>query len=179
MTSATPAAARPAPQPDTSGAFSPGDWAIFASVAGIWGASFLLIAIGLESLEPGLVTLMRVGLGAATLWLLPGDRARVNRSDWPRLVAVSVLWVGIPFTLFPLAEQRINSAVTGLLNGATPMFTALMAVLFFGRRTSGAQLLGVFVGFGGVVLISVPSLGEGSSQALGVAMVLSATFCYG
>ena len=44
------------------------------------------------------------------------------------MVALSVIWVGIPFTLFPLAEQHINSAVTGLLNGAVPMFTAI-----FGR----------------------------------------------
>lgn len=165
--------------PDTSQAFSPGDWAVFASIALIWGASFLLIAIGLDSLEPGVVTLVRVSFGAATLWLIPAEGVRIARADWPRLVAVSIIWVGVPFTLFPLAEERINSAITGLLNGATPMFTALVAVLFFGRRTTGPQLLGVFVGFAGVVLISLPSLGEGSSQALGVAMVVLATACYG
>jgi drug/metabolite transporter (DMT)-like permease len=95
------------------------------------------------------------------------------------MLAVSVLWVGIPFTLFPLAEQHINSAVTGLLNGATPTFTALFAALFFGRRTTGPQLLGVGVGFVGIVLISAPSLGEGSTQAAGVGLVLLATVCYG
>jgi drug/metabolite transporter (DMT)-like permease len=92
---------------------------------------------------------------------------------------VSILWVGIPFTLFPIAKQHINSAVTGLLNGATPMFVALFAVLFFGRRTSGPQLLGVGVGFVGIVLISAPSLGEGTTQATGVGLVLLATLCYG
>lgn len=152
---------------------------MFSAIAGIWGASFLFIAVGLESLEPGVITLLRVGLGAAALKLLPGGQARIERSDRGRLVAVSVIWVGIPFTLFPLAEQHINSAVTGLLNGATPMFVALFGGLFFGRRTTGPQLLGVAVGFGGVVLISVPSLGEGSTQALGVGLVLLATVCYG
>jgi drug/metabolite transporter (DMT)-like permease len=160
-------------------AFTPADWAIFTSIAAIWGASFLFIAVGLESLEPGVVTLLRVGLGATTLNLVPGGRARIAREDWPRMFAVSVLWVGIPFTLFPLAEQHINSAVTGLLNGATPTFTALFAALFFGRRTTGPQLLGVGVGFVGIVLISAPSLGEGSTQAAGVGLVLLATVCYG
>lgn len=163
----------------TSDAFTPADWLIFVSISGIWGASFLFIAIGLDSLQPGVITLMRVGLGAAALAVLPGERVRIDRADWPRLTLVSVLWVGIPFTLFPLAEQRINSAVTGLLNGATPMFAALFAALLFSRRTSGAQLLGVFVGFAGIVLISLPSLGEGSTQAAGVALVLLATLCYG
>lgn len=176
------AAAAPVPVPAGvagTAAFTPADWAIFTSIAAIWGASFLFIAVGLESLEPGVVTLLRVGLGAATLNLVPGGRARIAREDWPRMLAVSVLWVGIPFTLFPLAEQHINSAVTGLLNGATPTFTALFAALFFGRRTTGPQLLGVAVGFVGIVLISAPSLGEGSTQAAGVGLVLLATVCYG
>lgn len=176
------AAAAPVPvQAGVAGtaAFTPADWAIFTSIAAIWGASFLFIAVGLESLEPGVVTLLRVGLGATTLNLVPGGRARIAREDWPRMLAVSVLWVGVPFTLFPLAEQHINSAVTGLLNGATPTFTALFAALFFGRRTTGPQLLGVGVGFVGIVLISAPSLGEGSTQAAGVGLVLLATVCYG
>ena len=164
---------------DAGAAFSPTDWAIFTAIAGIWGASFLFIAIGLESLHPGVVTLMRVGLGAAILRVLPGGRIRIEREDRARMLAVSVLWVGIPFTLFPLAEQHINSAVTGLLNGATPMFTAVFAALFFGRRTTGPQLAGVAVGFAGIVLISAPSLGEGSTQATGVGLVLLATLCYG
>lgn len=162
-----------------SGAFTASDWLVFATISGIWGASFLFIAVGLESLEPGVVTVLRVGLGALTLRLLPGERIAIERADRPRLLAVSVLWVAIPFTLFPLAEQRINSAVTGLLNGATPMFAALFAATLFGRRTSGAQLLGVVVGFAGIVLISLPSLGEGSTEALGVGLVLLATLCYG
>lgn len=163
----------------TDHAFAPLDWLVFLAVSGIWGASFLFIAIGLDSLEPGVVTLMRVGLGALTLALLPGPRVRIAPEDRRSLVAVSVLWVAVPFTLFPLAEQRINSAVTGLLNGATPMFTALFAALLFGRRTTGAQLAGVFVGFAGIVLISLPSLGEGATEATGVGLVLLATLCYG
>lgn len=177
MTTAPPA---PTPAAVTStAAFSSSDWAIFSAIGMIWGASFLFIAIGLESLEPGLITLLRVSLGAISLGLLPGSRVRLLPEDRGRMLAVSVIWVGVPFTLFPLAEQHINSAVAGLLNGAVPMFTAVFALLFFRRRTNGPQLLGLAIGFLGVVLISVPSLSEGSSQAFGVLLVLVATFCYG
>src|SRR5690606_35833831 len=93
------AVSAPAATPETlarthagDGAFTPSDWLVFATVSGIWGASFLFIAIGLDSLEPGVITLMRVGLGAATLALMPG-KVRIERADRPRLVAVSVLWV--------------------------------------------------------------------------------------
>jgi drug/metabolite transporter (DMT)-like permease len=174
--------APPAPTPargTTTAAFSPEDWSIFTAIGLIWGASFLFIAIGLESLEPGVITSLRVGLGALTLGLLPGSRVRLLPEDrWP-MVALSVIWVGIPFTLFPLAEQHINSAVAGLLNGGVPMFTATFGLLFFGRRTNGPQLVGLAVGLFGVVLISLPSLSEGSSQALGVGLVVLATVCYG
>jgi len=180
MTAAVPAELPGIPDaPTTGAAFTPADWAVFAAISMIWGASFLFIAVGLESLQPGVVTLMRIGLGAAILHALPGKRAPIEREDRGRMLAVSVLWVGLPFSLFPIAEQHINSAITGLLNGATPMFTALFGALLFGRRTTGAQLLGVFVGFAGIVLISLPSLGEGSAAAWGVALVLLATSCYG
>ena len=163
----------------TSAAFTTQDWSIFTSIALIWGSSFLLIAIGLESLEPGVVTLLRVSLGAVTLALLPGSRVHLLPEDRLPMVTLSIIWVGIPFTLFPIAEQHINSAVTGLLNGAVPMFTAIFGLLFFGRRTTGPQLVGLGVGLVGIVLISAPSLGEGSSQALGVGLVLLSTVCYG
>lgn len=165
--------------PLATNAFTPTDWALFVAIAGIWGASFLFIAVGLDTLRPGLITLLRVGLGAATLHLLPGPAIRIEPADRWRLVALSVLWVAAPFTLFPIAEQHISSAVTGLLNGSMPVFTALFAALFFGRRTSGPQLFGVGVGFVGVVLISLPSMGEGASAATGVGLVVLATVCYG
>jgi len=165
--------------PVATNAFTATDWAVFTAIAGIWGASFLFIAVGLESLEPGVVTLLRVSLGAGILHVLPGPRVSIERKDRWGVLAVSFLWVGLPFTLFPIAEQHINSAVTGLLNGATPVFTAVFAFLFFNRRTTGPQLLGVGVGFVGIVLISLPSLGEGSSAAFGVGLVVLATLCYG
>jgi len=155
------------------------DWGLFVSVSVIWGSSFLLMDIGLESLEPGLITWMRVGLGAAVLALVPRARRPIDPEDRPRLLVLSVLWVGLPFTLFPIAQQYINSAVAGMLNGAMPIFAALFASLMLGRLPRGAQAAGLAIGFGGVVLMSVSSGAEGSTQALGVGLVLLATVCYG
>ena len=162
-----------------TGNFTVRDWMLFWGIAVIWGSSFLLIAIALESLHPGVITLGRVGMGAMALIGLPASRQTIDPEDRRRLVALSLLWTAIPFTLFPLAEQFINSAVTGLLNGATPIFAALVAAFFLRQIPRGAQLSGLAIGFIGVVLISLPSLGEGSNQALGVVLVLGATICYG
>lgn len=161
-------------------AFSPLDWTLFVSVALIWGSSFVLIDIGLEAFKPGLITLLRVGLGAAALWLLPTARStRIERGDWPRVVVLSAVWVAIPFTLFPLAQQYINSAIAGMLNGAVPIFAAVIAVVMLRRLPRFATIAGLIIGFSGVVAISAPSVGEGGTEALGVALVVIATACYG
>ncbi len=164
---------------DRTEPFSAGDWALFTSIALIWGSSFLLIAISLDSLHPGLITLLRVGLGAVAISLAPRTGRKIEATDRRSMLLLSFIWTAIPFTLFPLAEQHINSAVTGLLNGATPIFVALVSTLILGRAPRGAQLAGIAIGFVGVTLISAPSLSEGSTQALGVGLVLAATVCYG
>ncbi len=162
------------------GSFVPVDWTMFLSMSLIWGSSFLLMDIGLDSFQPGLVTLLRVGLGAATLWLIPkARRVRIDRSDWAPLGLVALLWVAIPFTLFPIAQQFINSAVAGMLNGATPIFTAAIAVMLLKRLPGIRTRIGLILGFVGVIVIGVPSISEGSSEAVGVALTVTATLCYG
>ena len=161
------------------GAFAASDWALFASIGAIWGSSFLLIAIGLETFEPGFVTWLRVLFGAATLWLVPATRLPLDRADRARLVALSLLWVGVPFTLFPLAQQWISSGLTGLLNGSLPIFATTIGALMLRRLPGRAQATGLFIGFAGVAAIAAPSLAQGSSEALGVVLVLVAVGCYG
>jgi drug/metabolite transporter (DMT)-like permease len=167
--------------PPVDDRFTAADWGLFLSVAVIWGASFLFIDIGLDALPPGVITLLRVGLGALALAVLPLPRrhTKIRAEDRLRIVTLSVVWVAVPFTLFPIAEQHISSAVAGLLNGGTPIFAAIFAMVLLRQPTRGAQLLGIAVGFIGVVLVSLPSIGEGSNETFGVALVVLATVCYG
>lgn len=159
--------------------FETRDWGLFLGVSLIWGASFLFIDIALEEFHPGLITWIRVGLGALSLAVLPSSRVRFESQDRGRVLLLSVVWVGIPFTLFPLAQQHINSAVTGILNGAMPIFAAIIGALFFGRPSRGPQRVGLLVGFAGIALVSLSSGAAGDSAFIGVAMVLLATVCYG
>ena len=155
------------------------DWVLFVSIGLIWGSSFLLMKVGLEAFQPGLITWARVALGAGALMAVPSARVRMERRDLGRLVQLSIIWVGIPFTLFPLAEQHISSAVTGLLNGATPLFAGIFAALLFGRVIGRAQRWGIAAGFAGIALVSIGSSTEGGSAIVGIVMVLAATMCYG
>lgn len=161
------------------GSFLPLDWTLFACIGAIWGASFLFIAIGLNAFEPGLVTWLRVILGAAALWFLPGARRPIDRADRPRLVALSLLWVAVPMTLFPFAQQRISSGLAGLVNGSLPVFVAAVGAIMLRRLPHRLQGAGVVLGFVGVGAIAAPALSEGSSEATGMLMVFLAVLCYG
>lgn len=161
------------------GRFTAVDWLLFMGISAVWGSSFLFISIGLDAFDPGLITWVRVGLGAAMLAVLPGARKSIDVTDRPRVLSLSVLWVAAPFTLFPIAQQWIESAVAGMLNGAMPIFAAIIASLMLGRLPRGAQLIGLAIGFGGVIAISAPSLGDGNTQAAGVLLVVLATVFYG
>jgi drug/metabolite transporter (DMT)-like permease len=174
MTAPTVSATRSDREP-----FALTEWLLFAAIGLIWGSSFLLIKIGLEAFHPGFITWARVGLGALALAAIPASRRPVERKDRRRIAQLGVLWVAIPFTLFPLAQEHINSAVTGLLNGATPLFAGLIGALWFNRAPRGPQRWGIATGFVGIALISIGSSAEGGTAFVGVLLVLVATVCYG
>jgi drug/metabolite transporter (DMT)-like permease len=160
-------------------AFSPGDWGLFLSLSLIWGGSFLFMAIGLDAFHPGLVTWLRVGFGALFLAALPQARqTTIPRDDLTKVRSLGVLWIAIPLTLFPIAQQWIDSAVAGMLNGAMPIFTAVVATILLKTLPGRLQVIGLLIGFGGIVAIALPSAGEGNTAAIGVVLVLAATVCY-
>lgn len=160
-------------------AFSLSDWGLFIGVSLIWGASFLFMDIGLDSFHPGLVTFLRVGFGAVTLSLLARVRkTEIRKEDLARVRLLGVLWIAIPMTLFPIAQQWINSAIAGMLNGATPIFTAAVASILLGALPGRLQIAGLAIGLAGVLAMALPSADEGTFQAVGVALVVVATVCY-
>ena len=159
--------------------FGTTDWGLVLGASAIWGASFLFIAEGLETLAPGLVTVLRIAFGWLVLTTVRRARTtRVDRDDWPRLVVVSIVWFAIPMTIFPIAEQWISSSITGMLNGALPIFSTGLAALLLHRLPGRYQLAGIAVGFAGIVLISLPSWQGGARTALGAVLVLVAMMSY-
>jgi len=168
-------------------AFGATEWGLLAVIATIWGSSFVLMEIGLRAFAPGLVTLLRVGLGAAALLLVPrARRTRIAPEDRPRVALLGVVWMGIPLLLFPVAQQWIDSSVAGMINGAMPLTVAAWAVVLLRRSPGRSQLIGLLVGFLGIVAISVPELptdavaAAGTARtALGTGLVFLAVVFYG
>jgi drug/metabolite transporter (DMT)-like permease len=160
-------------------AFTTRDWGLLAAVALMWGSSFLLMEVGLRGLEPTAVTWLRILFGAVTLGCLPAARRPIARADLPWMAVLGLVWIAVPFTMLPLAQQHIASSLAGMVNGAAPLFTVLVATVWSRRLPKARQALGLAVGFAGVVAIDWPALQAGHATALGATLVLLATVCYG
>src|SRR2546426_514173 len=104
-----------------SGATGARDWALLILPGLIWGASFLFIAEGLRASAPNGVTFIRIAVGFATLSLVPSARRRlIPRARW-KGVLPGIIWMAFPLSMFPIAEQHVSSALTGMLTGPAPL----------------------------------------------------------
>lgn len=155
------------------------DWILLTIPGVIWGASFFLIAEGLEVFPPQLITPMRIMFGFLALISFSASRQPVPKEARPRIALLGTMWMAIPLTMFPFAEQHVSSSVTGMLNGATPFFVAGVASIIAKKLPTTKQMVGLAIGFSGVVLIAVPTAREGSNSAGGVALIFIALACYG
>jgi drug/metabolite transporter (DMT)-like permease len=160
-------------------AFGRAEWSLLSLIAVIWGSSFFLIDIGLDSFRPGIIAAARVLLGAAALAMVPAARRSVAREDLPRVAFLGVIWMGIPLSLFPIAQQWIDSSVAGMLNGAMPLATAAWSTLLLRRLPGRIQVLGLVVGFSGIVAISWEQVQGSTATLQGTLLVLLAITLYG
>ncbi len=159
---------------------SPLDWLLLATPGLVWGTSFYFIAEGLSAFPAALITPMRVGFGFATLSLFPSARrVKIERTDMRRVLLLGLIWMALPLSIFPFAEERVSSSVTGMLNGATPLFIAVVAAFLARRLPPGQQIIGVIVGFSGVALIAVASGGGGNNSWSGIGLIFIALVLYG
>jgi drug/metabolite transporter (DMT)-like permease len=161
-------------------AFGPVEWSLLAAIALMWGSSFFFIAEGLESFRPALVAFLRIAFGAATLAMFPRSRIRIERSDWPRVLLLGLVWMAIPLELFPLAQHLgVSSSAAGMINGGMPLFAALFAWWLLRRPPGGRQAIGLAVGFAGVSLVTLPAAGGAAGTLAGAGLALLATVLYG
>lgn len=159
-------------------AYGPAEWGLTLAIGFIWGSAFLWIAIGVDSLSPGVVALARVVLGAAALAAFGRARRRIERADWPRIAVVAVVGNAAPAWLFAAAETELDSAVAGMLTSGTPLLSLTIASLMLRSLPGRSQAVGIGMGFGGIVLMALPSLQGVEADARGVGLVLIAIVGY-
>jgi drug/metabolite transporter (DMT)-like permease len=155
----------------------------FIALAFIWGSSFLLMKIGLRSLAPLQISGLRILSGAAILLLLlsaTGGGLPRDWRIWGHLMVTGFFLGGLPFSLFALGEERVSSALAGIGNSITPVATVLFSLMLLpADRIGSRKIIGVLLGFAGVVVITQPWQSQGRPDLLGFGMTLVAGMSYG
>ncbi len=156
-------------------------WFLLLLLALIWGSSFILMKRGLLVFSPLEIGALRIS--SAFIALLPFaivHARKIPKSKWKYLLVSGLLGNAIPAVLFPLAQTRLLSSVTGVLNGLTPLFTVLVGALFFSQKLKYKQLIGLGVAFLGAGLLSIAKKGGGFGDINEyVLLVVLASFFYG
>jgi drug/metabolite transporter (DMT)-like permease len=155
-----------------------------ALLACLWGASFLFIKVALRGLSPVQIVLGRLALGAAVLLIVVALRREpLPRSPivWWHLAVAAVVANIVPYFLFGWGEQRTSSALAGVLNATTPLFTLVFALATRTEpRTTAVRLAGLLLGFVGALTVLAPwQVGSGQGSLSGQAACLLAAACYG
>jgi drug/metabolite transporter (DMT)-like permease len=156
---------------------------LYIALGIVWGCSFIFIKLGLEFLTPVGVAFGRVSLGAITLLLwaqFKGISLPKGRSMWFHLWVVSLLLNVIPGYLFAVAETEVTSILAGIINAVTPLMTLLAIMIAFREeKPKSYQVIGLFLGFGGVLTVLGAWQGLGDNPASAVIALLCAVACYG
>lgn len=150
-------------------------------VALIWGSSFILMKVGLKSFTSNQSAAIRIA--SAWLVLLPYSIKNLKilkKKDVLNLLVAGFIGSFFPAFLFTKAQTQIDSAMAGMLNSATPVFTLLIGVVFLGAKFKVKNILGLILGFVGAIgLIAADNNFEIGQLNKSAFLIILATVFYG
>ncbi|MBL7945555.1 MAG: DMT family transporter [Flavobacteriales bacterium] len=160
-------------------------WGLLIILALIWGSSFILMKRGL--FHEGRPVLNGWQMASARLliaWLalIPWALRHIGQLQrhWLPLLGTGLLGNGIPAFLYAMAQTRINSSLSGMLNSLTPLFTLVVGLAVFGTRVRAVQVAGVLVGLAGAIgLVALDARTGTFTWSPFAILPIIGTFCYG
>ena len=154
------------------------EWILLLTLSILWGGSFLFVALALRGLPPLSIVWGRVGIAAVILAAVLALRGEaLPRKAWGAALVMGLLNNAIPFTLFVLAQGRIDSSLAAIVNATTPLWTVVVAHIFTtDERITPAKAAGLGFGFAGVTVLAG---GAGGGEALAILACLGAALSYG
>ncbi len=154
----------------------------FVALAAIWGSSFLFMRLGAAQFGVIATAGVRVAIGAAVLLpILVWSGHWVSlRNNAARILAIGLLNSALPFALFAYAVMSISTGLSAILNATAPLFGALIAWAWLKDRPNAWRILGLAIGFAGVVLLAIDKASfKPGGTGWAVLACLLGTVCYG
>jgi drug/metabolite transporter (DMT)-like permease len=137
----------------------------------------------LRDMGPVTVSFVRVATAALTCWaylLIAKQSMRVSSHHIVPLAVMGALMFAVPFSIYPLGQQYVATGVAGIVNALTPVMVVVISHFWpEGERATPLKVLGVLVGFLGIVFLTIPAFQSGDSTKLfGTFVILIAPISY-
>ena len=152
------------------------------AVSGLfWGIPYLLMKVAVRDFPPAVIVCGRVLIGAAILIPLAIHQKVLMDAirGWRYVLPYAIFEMMIPWILITNAEKKISSGLAGLLIATVPIWSTIFASMN-GDKTvwHSKRLVGIAVGFVGLVgLVGYESI-FGNSDPLSIAMMLVTAMSY-
>jgi len=145
----------------------------------IWGSSFILMKRGLEVFDFIQVANLRIVIAFFSLTpFFPRAIRSFKYKYFAPIIVAALFGTAIPAFLFSKAQTQLDSALIGILNATVPLFTLILGVYFFRVQLLKANIIGVLIGFLGVIFLTFKDLNESIIFNSYVLLVIIATVCY-
>jgi drug/metabolite transporter (DMT)-like permease len=159
-------------------------WVVFILLGAIWSSSFMWIKIAVQEVGPITLVAFRVLFGllfGIVVIIIQGVQWSRSFKEWSPLLLLGITNVAIPFFLISWGEQSIDSAVAAILDATVPLFTILIAhYLLHDDKITFPKVLGLLIGFAGVIVLMSKDIGASFGSLLGqLAVVLACAFYAG
>jgi drug/metabolite transporter (DMT)-like permease len=144
----------------------------------IWGSSFILMKEGLKHFSSYQVAAMRISFAGIALFpFVKWRKVVIKTGDLKYFIISGILGSAIPAFLFTAAQTKISSSLAGAINGLTPLFALLVAVVFVGVKFNKLKVYGVIVGLLGAFFLIVGQ--ELNFDIKYTSLAVLAAVCYG
>ncbi len=156
-------------------------WWLFLAVSVLWGIPYLFIKLAVEDISPIWVAFGRIVVALVVLipyaWHKGALRGIGKR--WKPLLVYSVVEICLPWPLIGFGEERVSSGLAAILIAAVPLIIAVIALrVDREERAEGARLVGLIVGFAGVVVLLGLDVAGRPGELLGALAILLAAIGY-
>ena len=162
-----------------------GDWLTLLVMTLFWGTSFMFTDMALRSFPPAVLVAVRIGVALLILMLMlriKGSKLPPFGRAWLPFLILALFSYFLPFNLIAWSQQHVDSSMTAVLLGITPLMVIAMAHYFVqGDALTIARIVGFVIGFAGVVVVIGPEVSRVSldnKQAWGMLAILLAAFSY-
>lgn len=154
------------------------NWLLVLFVSLSWGASFMFTRLVVEEISPSHLVSIRLLLAAlllGPLFITKEEFLKMSKVI-PSLILLGIINAALPFFLFAWSAQELTAGMLSILNGTSPLFALIIAILLFRQNTTFLQVIGLLAGFIGLLIFI--GLDEIRVVFFPVTLCLIGAFCY-